>query len=63
MGGSGLWLDAGSQRCSVSRSEFYDLSGAGVMVGSIGDPLQANVTLQTANNTVADNLIHNVSQE
>ena len=63
LGGSGLWLDAGSQRCSVTGSHFTDLSGAGVMVGGIGDPAQDNASLFTAANTVSGNTIVNVSQE
>ena len=63
LGGSGLWLDAGSQRCSVTGSHFTDLSGAGVMVGGIGDPAQDNAALFTAANTVSGNTIVNVSQE
>ena len=63
LGGSGLWLDAGSQRCSVTGSHFTDLSGAGVMVGGIGDPAQDNASLFTAANTVSGNTIVNVSRE
>ena len=42
MGGSGLWFDMGSQFCSANSSHFFDLSGAGVMIGGIGDPQEGD---------------------
>ena len=63
MGGSGLWLGTGSQDCVVTDSLFEDLSGAGVMIGGIGDPTQTDPAKKTVRNTVARNTIRNVSQE
>ena len=36
LGGSGLWLDVGAQRCAVTRCTFSDISGAAVILGGIG---------------------------
>ena len=33
LGGSGLWLAAGSKKCWVSNCDFTDISGNGIMIG------------------------------
>jgi hypothetical protein len=39
LGGSGMWFATGSKNCSVSNSDFVDISGNGIMIGEGYDRL------------------------
>jgi hypothetical protein len=64
LGGSGLHLE---ERCAenvVAKSEFFDISGNGIMVGVQGwDPRERRAALVTRNNRVAGNEVRDCGVE
>jgi hypothetical protein len=66
LGGTGIWLGAGSKNCSVSNSDLADISGNGIMIGEgqdrlIGgepwwkvDPTQAAQSNRVENNRISE---------
>ena len=46
LGAWGLRLCNGTQRATVSRCQFHDLSGGGICLGNVDDTTQANPELQ-----------------
>ena len=62
MGGTALWLDQGSQGCSVVNSTFDDTSGSAIVIGGIGYPHTA-AAHRTLENSVQHCTIRRTSVE
>lgn len=63
LGGAGLTLGDASQEDRVVGSLFTDISGNGIELGGVDDPLPATPDERTTGNTIADNYLHDLAVE
>lgn len=63
LGAWGLRLSNGTQRASVSRCSFQDLSGGGICIGNVDDTNETRSGLQVAEVLIADNTLTGMGEE
>jgi hypothetical protein len=63
LGGAGLDLYGGSQTNVVIGNTFTDISGNGLQIGDISDPVRNDPRARDQYNLIADNYIHDVAVE
>jgi hypothetical protein len=63
LGGAGLDLYGGSQNNVVIGNTFADISGSGLQIGDISDPLRSDPRARDQYNLIADNYVHDVAAE
>ncbi|HYZ57450.1 MAG TPA: discoidin domain-containing protein [Streptosporangiaceae bacterium] len=63
LGAAGLQLGQDVDNSSITGNVFTDISGNGLEIGNGTDADPADVALLPANNTIADNWVHNIAVE
>ena len=63
LGAAGLQLGQDADNSSITGNNFTDISGNGLEIGNGTDADPTDLALIPANNTVADNWVHNVAVE
>ncbi len=63
LGAAGLQLGQDVDGSTIQGNEFTDISGNGLEIGNGTDADPTDVALLPANNTIADNWVHNVAVE
>jgi hypothetical protein len=61
LGAAGLQLGQNVKGSTIQGNEFTDISGNGLEIGNGTDAAPADVSLLPADNTVADNWVHNIA--
>jgi hypothetical protein len=63
LGASGLQLGQDADNSTIQGNEFTDISANGLEIGNGTDAAPTDLALLPANNTIADNWVHNVAVE
>ncbi|MEZ0112072.1 hypothetical protein ABH920_006091 [Catenulispora sp. EB89] len=63
LGAAGLQLGQNVEGSTIQGNQFTDISGNGLEIGNGSDAAPADLGLMPANNTIADNWVHNIAVE
>jgi hypothetical protein len=63
LGGAGLELSQGVQNTTVLGCRFGEIAGAGIVHGTISDPLRSNVSLREDGNVIQDCYLSGIGNE